>query len=493
MSELHIYNTLSRKKEKFEPLNPPYVGMYVCGPTLYNRAHLGNLRSFLSFDVVFRYLRYLGYKVRYVRNITDVGHLVDDQNDSGEDKVEKQARLERLEPMEIVQRNAIDFHRLLDQFNLLPPSIEPTATGHIIEQMEMIQRIIDNGYGYQANGSVYFNVIKYMEDGHPYGKLSGRKIDELMEESRELEGQSVKKYPQDFVIWKGTTPDKIMKWDSPWGEGVPGWHLECSVMSTKYLGQQFDIHGGGMDLKFPHHDCEIAQSVAADGTNPVRYWMHGNMLTVNGGEKMSKSKGNSIMPDELVSGNHPLLEKGFSPSVIRFFMLQAHYSSELDITSNALEAAEKGYRRLMQSIEKSNGLKLSSDESAGLEEIQNIANNCKSYMDDNFNTPKTIASLYELAGIINKAHDGSLELGSSAVSLAKKIFNDYLMDIMGVLPEVNDDNGITEGLMQLIIELRKSAREKKDWDTADTIRNYLKELHVVLKDGKEGTSWSVEA
>ena len=491
MSELHVYNTLTRKKEKFEAINPPYVGLYVCGPTLYNKAHLGNLRSFISFDVIYRYLMYLGYKVRYVRNITDVGHLVNDSED-GEDKVEKQARLEQLEPMEIVQRNAVDFHRLLDKFNLLPPSIEPTATGHIIEQIEMVQRIMDRGYGYEKDGSVYFDVEKYMADGHPYGVLSGRKIDELMKETRELEGQTDKKNPQDFVIWKGTTPDKIMKWNSPWGEGVPGWHLECSVMSTKYLGQHFDIHGGGMDLKFPHHDCEIAQSVAADGNNPVKYWLHGNMLTVNGGEKMSKSKGNSIMPDELMSGDHPLLSKGFDPSVIRFFMMQAHYSSELDITSGALEAAEKGYRRLMESIKKAKNLQATGSEDEGLDAVAKIKQDCENHMNDDFNTPKTIASLYELSGLVNKAYEGQIQLGENAVALAKNIFDDYLFDIMGVEREESSNSEITEGLMDLIIELRKSSREKKDWDTADTIRDTLKEMQVVLKDGKEGTTWTIE-
>lgn len=491
MSDLHVHNTLTRKKEKFEPINPPYVGLYVCGPTLYNKAHLGNLRSFISFDVVYRYLMYLGYKVRYVRNITDVGHLVNDAED-GEDKVEKQARIEQLEPMEIVQRNAVDFHRLLDKFNLLPPSIEPTATGHIIEQIEMVQRIIDHGYGYEKEGSVYFDVEKYMADGHPYGVLSGRKIDELMKETRELEGQSNKKNPQDFVIWKGTTPDKIMKWNSPWGEGVPGWHLECSVMSTKYLGQHFDIHGGGMDLKFPHHDCEIAQSVAADGNNPVKYWLHGNMLTVNGGEKMSKSKGNSIMPDELMSGDHALLSKGFAPPVIRFFMMQAHYSSELDITSDALEAAEKGYRRLMESVKKAENLTPSGSDEEGLEAVSKIKEACENHMNDDFNTPKTIASLYELSSLVNKAHDGQIKMGEKAVALAKEIFADYLFTVMGIEREESSNNEITEGLMDLIIELRKSAREKKDWDTADTIRDSLKEMHVVLKDGKEGTTWSIE-
>lgn len=491
MSELIVYNTLSRKKEKFEAINPPFVGLYVCGPTLYNQAHLGNLRSFISFDVIFRYLTYLDYKVRYVRNITDVGHLVDDQDD-GEDKVEKQAKLERLEPMEIIQKNTVSFHRLLDQFNLRPPSVEPTATGHIIEQIEMVKRIIKNGYGYEVNGSVYFDVHKYMDDGHPYGNLSGRKIDELLQESRELAGQSDKKNAPDFVIWKGTTPDKIMKWDSPWGEGVPGWHLECSVMSTKYLGSHFDIHGGGMDLKFPHHDCEIAQSVGADNNNPVKYWLHGNMLTVNGGEKMSKSKGNSIWPSELISGEHRLLNKGFSPSVIRFFMMQAHYSSELDITSDALEAAEKGYRKMMEAVKNLDSISVDKDPKSGLDAVIEVYDSCRDNMNDDFNTPRTIADLYELVGLINKAINEGLPMGSEAIELAKVCFNDYIVEIMGILPEEHSDDDLTEGLMQLILKLRKETREKKDWATSDQIRDALNELKVVVKDGKDGSSWSVK-
>lgn len=491
MSELFILNTLSRKKEKFQPLNPPYVGLYVCGPTLYNKAHLGNLRSFITFDMVYRYLSQLGYQVRYVRNITDVGHLVDDAEE-GEDKVERQAKLEKLEPMEIVQRNTVQFHRLLDQFNLIPPSIEPTATGHIVEQIEMVQRIIDNGYGYSINGSVYFDVHQYLEDGHPYAVLSGRKIEDLMEETRELDGQSDKRNPQDFVIWKATTPDKIMKWSSPWGDGVPGWHLECSVMSTKYLGNAFDIHGGGMDLKFPHHDCEIAQSVAADGVNPVRYWMHGNMLTVNGGEKMSKSKGNSIWPEELISGDHPLLNKGFSPSVIRFFMMQAHYSSELDITSDALEAAEKGLKRLMNAMNSIDKIPIHKDAPPeGLEEIKKIGIQCKAYMDDDFNTPRTIATLYELVPLINKGLDGSRLWSQPELDKADDIFKTYLLGIMGIELEEDSHDQLPDGLMQLILELRRSAREKKDWDTADKIRDALTDLKIQVKDGKEGTTWNI--
>ncbi len=490
MSDLFVYNTLSRKKEKFEPINPPFVGLYVCGPTLYNRAHLGNLRSFISFDMIFRYLEYLGYKVRYVRNITDVGHLVDDVDD-GEDKIEKQAKLEKLEPMEIVQRNTVSFHRLLDQFNLIPPSIEPTATQHITEQIEMVQRIIDHGYGYEVNGSVYFDVHQYMADGHPYGALSGRRIEELMEESRELEGQSDKKNPQDFVIWKGTTPDKLMKWKSPWGEGVPGWHLECSVMSTKYLGEKFDIHGGGMDLKFPHHDCEIAQSVAADGTNPVKYWLHGNMLTVNGGEKMSKSKGNSIWPEELVSGEHKFLNKGFSPSVIRFFMMQAHYSSELDITSSALEAAEKGYRRMAEAIKNLDRIQAVANANSGLEEVEKILAECRDCMNDDFNTPKTIAKLYDLVTLVNKAITGDVQWGQNAIDQTKKGFNDFLFKIMGIAPESGTDDNVTDGLMELILDLRKKSRDKKDWDTSDKIRDALNELNIVVKDAKEGSTWTI--
>src|SRR6218665_1631106 len=348
MQNLKIYNTLTRQKEEFKPINAPYVGMYVCGPTVYNYVHLGNVRTFLTFDVLFRYLTQIGYKVRYVRNITDVGHLVGD-GDEGEDKIGKMAKLEKLEPMEIVQRYTNDFHKVLDQFNFLPPSIEPTATGHLVEQIEAVQTLIDKGLAYESNGSVYFDINKYQAGGNEYGKLSGRILEDLLNETRELDGQAEKRNPLDFAIWKNASPEHIMQWKSPWGMGFPGWHLECTCMSTKYLGKQFDIHGGGMDLKFPHHECEIAQGVGITGVEPVRYWMHSNMLTVNG-QKMSKSLGNSFLPSELFAGSHPLLDQAYSPMTVRFFMLQSQYRSTLDFSNDALRAAQKGYRRLINGL-----------------------------------------------------------------------------------------------------------------------------------------------
>ena len=486
---LHIYNSLARKKELFEPINPPFVGLYVCGPTVYSDVHLGNVRSFLTFDVVYRYLTYLGYNVRYVRNITDVGHLLDD-SDTGDDKIEKRARLEKIEPMEIVQKYTNGFHNTVNQFNLLPPSIEPTATGHIIEQIEMIERIIKNGFAYEANGSVYFDVKKYSEQ-HNYGELSGRKLDELLEQTREnLEGGDEKRFFADFAIWKKSSSETIMKWDSPWGIGVPGWHLECSVMSTKYLGQEFDIHGGGMDLKFPHHECEIAQSVGADGTNPVKYWMHGNMLTVNG-TKMSKSLGNSFLPEELVSGDHPLLEKGYSPMTVRFFFLQANYKSTVDFSNEALQGAEKGLTKLMNGIETLS--KLDASEQSTID-VNNIIENCNKSMDDDFNTPMTIAHLFDGVKIINSINDGKESITKTDLETLQKHYNTFVFNILGLIPENanTSNNGVENELMDIIIELRKKSKENKDWSTADLIRDELSKLNISIKDSKDTSTWSYE-
>ena len=488
--EIQIYNTLTRKKEVFKPLNPPFVGLYVCGPTVYSDVHLGNVRTFLSFDVVFRYLEYIGYKVRYVRNITDVGHLVDDQDD-GEDKIAKKAKLENLEPMEIVHKYTRSFHEVMRIFNSTPPDIEPTATGHIMEQIEMVQRIVENGYGYEKNGSVYFDVMKYAEDEHNYGKLSGRKVEELLSNTRELEGQEEKRNPLDFAIWKKASGGHIMRWNSPWGEGFPGWHLECSVMSTKYLGQEFDIHGGGMDLKFPHHECEIAQSVAADGKDPVHYWMHANMLTVHG-KKMSKSEGNGFTPRELITGDHKLLEKAYSPMTVRFFMLQGHYASTLDFSNDALKAAEKGYERLMASITTLEKLEASDKSSV---DIESIEKECFEAMNDDFNTPVVISKLFDGVRIINSVHAGNEQISEKDLKRLRKLMNDFTFDILGLRMEDEKVSGADDErqaqLLNLLIDLRKMAKADKNFTLADKIRDDLKSLGVELKDTPEGTEWKV--
>ena len=489
-NNLHIYNTLSKQKEQFKPINPPFVGLYVCGPTVYSDVHLGNMRTFNSFDIVYRYLMHLEYKVRYVRNITDVGHLVGD-GDTGEDKIEKKAKQEQIEPMQIVQHYTNDFRNINRLFNLKSPDIEPTATGHIVEQIEMVQKIIDNGLAYVVNGSVYFDVKKYMEK-YEYGTLSGRKVEELLEQTRDsLEGADEKRYFADFVIWKNAGEDKLMKWNNPWGQGVPGWHLECSVMSTKYLGERFDIHGGGMDLKFPHHECEIAQNVGATGIAPVNFWMHTNMLTVNG-TKMSKSLGNSFLPHELFSGEHPLLEQGYAPMVVKFFMLQSHYSSTLDFSNDALKAAEKGYDRLMSAYELLPKLNISKEESKDLSvQIENVFTKAYAEMDDDFNTPKTIAQLFELVTIINKINDGSLKIAAKTLSFLQEKMKAFVEDILGLQLEKSENNDALEGVMDLIFEIRKNARDAKDWNTSDLIRDKLKALNIEVKDGKDGTSWSL--
>lgn len=490
-NQLYIYNTLSRKKELFEPLNPPFVGLYVCGPTVYSDVHLGNVRSFMTFDIVFRYLKFIGYKVRYVRNITDVGHLQDDA-DAGEDKIAKKARLENLEPMEIVQKYTNGFHDVMQVFNIQPPSIEPTATGHIIEQIEMVKSILKNGYAYESNGSVYFDVPKFNKE-HGYGELSGRKIEDLISNTRELEGQDEKRNQLDFAIWKKAEPEHIMRWPSPWGEGFPGWHLECSVMSTKYLGTNFDIHGGGMDLKFPHHDCEIAQNIGATGESPVQYWMHGNMLTVEG-RKMSKSEGNGFTPEQLLTGDHKLLERGYSPMTVRFFMLQGHYASTLDFSNEALQAAERGYKRLMKAIGTLEDLKPSDK---GGFDAQSLRKKAFEAMNDDFNTPVLISVLFEGVKAINSISDGKLAADAENLDLLKKTMREFGHDVLGFRDSTSGGEAqkmkhIADGIMQLLMDIRQRARKNKDFETADQIRDELQKLNVEIKDDREGTTWTYD-
>ena len=487
---VHLSNSLSGKKERFDPHHPGQVGMYVCGPTVYNKVHLGNVRTFLTFDIITRYLRYLGYKVRYVRNITDVGHLESDA-DEGEDKIAKKARLEQLEPMEVVKQYTEDFHDVMRQFNILPPSIEPSATGHIVEQIEITERLLEKGYAYEVNGSVYFDVKKYNQS-YPYGILSGRKIEELMESGRELDSQDEKREKIDFALWKKASPAHIMRWPSPWGDGFPGWHIECTVMSTKYLGETFDIHGGGMDLKFPHHECEIAQGMGANGKAPVKYWMHSNMLTVNG-QKMSKSLGNSFLPQELFSGNHPLLDKGFSPCTVRFFMLQSHYSSTLDFSNEALHAAEKGYRKLNQALKTIKTMepatKTANINSERTEELRKMVNACFINMSDDFNTAKVLAVLFEMSSRINdlKAKNFSIDdIDPETFKLFKKTFVDFMEEVLGLKDEPTQDEKLLDSVLHVLIDLRKKAREDRNYALSDKIRDDLKTVGVQLMDGKDG-------
>lgn len=484
---IHIENSLTGVKEPLVPVSEGHIGMYVCGPTVYSDVHLGNARTFTSFDFIFRYLSHLGYKVRYVRNITDAGHLENDA-DEGEDKIAKKARLEQLEPMEIVQRYTVDFHKVMERLNALPPSIEPTATGHIVEQIEMTQAIIDKGWAYESNGSVYFDVDAYNRDGGDYGILSGRKMDELQSGSRALDGQQEKRNPADFALWKKASPAHIMRWPSPWSVGFPGWHLECSAMSTKYLGEEFDIHGGGMDLKFPHHECEIAQNTATSGKKGAKYWLHANMLTLNG-KRMSKSTGNTILPGELFSGNNPLLEKGFRPSVVRFFMMQAHYSSVLDFSNEALNAAEKGHDKLLAAWSKLQGL---SAAGTGSFELQQWVDKCYQSLSDNFNSPILISHLFEAIKFINQ-NDATIALNEDELALFKEKMNAFIFDILGLQVE-EGGSAQSEALdkaMDLVIELRAKARENKDWATADIIRDQLAAAGIKLKDGAEGTSYEI--
>jgi len=480
---LRIYNSLNGSKEKFVPLKKGFVGLYVCGPTVYSNVHLGNCRTFISFDMVYRYLIHLGFKVRYVRNITDVGHLVDDA-DEGEDKIAKKARLEQLEPMEIVQQYTVDFHNVLNAFNNISPSIEPTATGHIMEQIDMIEAILKNGFAYVSEGSVYFDVEKYNNE-HPYGELSGRKIEDLISNTRDLDGQDEKRSPLDFALWKNASPEHIMKWSSPWGVGFPGWHLECSAMSTKYLGNQFDIHGGGMDLKFPHHECEIAQGTASNGKSPVNYWMHGNMLTLNG-KKMSKSTGNSILPHELFSGDNEFMEKPFHPMVVRFFMMQAHYRSTLDFTSDALIAAEKGYTKLMDAIALLDSLTVSESSSFNVDEI--IASFYKA-MNDDFNAPILVANLFEAVKQINSVNDGKATINKTDLNNLKTEMTAFVVDVLGILGNDKKDDRLSP-VMDLVLDLRNEARINKDWTTSDKIRDGLAAAGIVVKDSKDGSVWN---
>lgn len=484
---LFIYNTLSRKKEQFVPLHHPYVGMYVCGPTVYGDPHLGHARPAIVFDVLFRYLKYLGYKVRYVRNITDVGHLENDA-DSGEDKIAKKARLEQLEPMEVVQYYTNRYHAFMDKMGVLRPSIEPHASGHILEQQEWIQQILNLGFAYESNGSVYFDVDKYNQK-YNYGKLSGRKLEDLYATTRELDGQHEKRNPFDFALWKKASPEHIMRWHSPWSDGFPGWHLECSVMSTKYLGEEFDIHGGGMDLMFPHHECEIAQSVAAQGKDSVRYWMHNNLITING-QKMGKSLGNFITLEELFTGNNKLLSQSFHPMVIRFFILQAQYRGTLDFSNEALIAAEKGYLRLMEAYTNINKISPSSTSTFNIDEIRT-----KSFeaLNDDLNTPIVLAQFFELVKIINAAQQGTEQLTNDNLASIKQLFDDVIFNILGLEPiTVSTNNDLLEKVMGLILEERMQAKLRKDYETSDRIRNKLNEIGIEIKDTKNGSEWKIK-
>ncbi|WP_025666689.1 cysteine--tRNA ligase [Aquimarina megaterium] len=487
--ELKIYNSISGQKETFKSITEGNIGMYVCGPTVYSNVHLGNCRTFISFDLVFRYLRHLEYKVRYVRNITDAGHLENDA-DEGEDKVAKKARLEELEPMEIVQRYTLDFHHVMSKFNAISPSIEPTATGHIVEQIEIIKTIIDNGFAYESNGSIYFDVQKFNKTNH-YGKLSGRNLEDMIANTRELSAQSDKKNPQDFALWKKAEPQHIMRWPSPWSDGFPGWHLECTVMSTKYLGERFDIHGGGMDLKFPHHECEIAQGEAACGQTPVNYWMHANMLTLNG-KKMSKSTGNTISPGELFSGNNNFLSKPFDPSIVRFFMLQAHYRSILDFSNDALEASEKGFYKLIDAIQTIDTLSANST-TKGFN-VQNWRQECYDAMNDDFNSPILIAKLFDAVKFVNTVKEQKATISATDLELLRKTIHDFVFDVLGLVninETASDISDKLSGAVELLINLRAEARANKDFATSDKIRDELIEIGIQLKDGRDGTSFSL--
>ncbi len=492
-NQLLIYNTLSRRKELFKPIHEGKVGMYVCGPTVYGDGHLGHARPAITFDILFRYLTHLGYKVRYVRNITDVGHLEHDA-DSGEDKIAKKARLEQLEPMEVVQFYLNRYHKAMDQLNVLPPSIEPHASGHIIEQIEYVQKILDSGYAYISEGSVYFDVPKYNKDHH-YGKLSGRNIDELLATTRELDGQQEKHNPADFALWKKASPEHIMRWPSPWSDGFPGWHLECSTMGQKYLGETFDIHGGGMDLMFPHHECEIAQSVAHNGKETVRYWMHNNMITING-QKMGKSLNNFITLDEFFTGNHPALEQPYSPMTIRFFILQAQYRSTLDFSNAALQASEKALNRMLEGYRRLQEL-TPSDESTI--DVKDLRRKCYEAMDDDLNTPIVIANLFEACKLINQVKDGNAKASADDIKELKELFDTFLVDILGIRTAMVEgsasDNGSLkpfEDAVGLLLEMRAKAKASKDWATSDFIRDKLSEIGFDVKDTKDGFEWSLK-
>ncbi len=481
---LFVYNTLTRKKEEFKPLNAPHVGMYVCGPTVYSDVHLGNCRTYISFDLIFRYLTLLGYKVRYVRNITDAGHLEGDAGDEGEDKISKKAKLAQLEPMEIVQKYSVGFHDVMTVFNTLPPSIEPTATGHIIEQIELVKLILEKGYAYEVDGSIYFDVEKYNKT-QDYGILNGRNLEDLLVNTRTLGGQNDKRGPLDFALWIKAKPEHLMKWPSPWGVGFPGWHLECSAMSHKYLGDQFDIHGGGIDLMPTHHTNEIAQNVASCGKNPATYWIHTNMLTVNG-QKMSKSLGNSFLPHELFTGEHSILDRGYSPMTVRFFMLQAHYRSTLDFGNEAMEASDKGFKRLMNAVGLLDGLKSSASSDVDMAALQQ---RCYDAMNDDFNSPVLIAELFEATRIINSVHDGKLKIDADNLKILKNIITTFVFDVLGLKDEqaANDD---LPKVLNLVVTLRNEAKANQDYATSDKIRDGLQKIGFQLKDSKEGTNWT---
>jgi cysteinyl-tRNA synthetase len=494
---LIIYNSLSREKEEFMPIHPGRVGMYVCGPTVYSDVHIGNCRTFINFDLVYRYLLYKGLNVRYVRNITDVGHLEGDVDTGGEDKISKKARLEQVEPMEIVQRYTNSFHDMMRIFNNLPPSIEPSATGHIVEQIQMVQEIIDNGYGYIENGSVYFDTVKFVKKEKYYGQLSGRVVEELISASRDgLKHQDEKHNPADFAIWIKAGPGHLMRWPSPWSVGFPGWHLECSVMSTKYLGTQFDIHGGGTDLKFPHHENEVAQNVGAYSCAPARYWMHANMLLMNG-SKMAKSEGNYITPHQIFTGESEHISKAYSPEVVRFFMLQAHYRSTIDLTDDALGASEKGLQRLMETYMNLQSLNAPENASGDIliKELRNGAASLEEEMDDDFNVPKALARIFEIAPKINGLKNGQIDMNlidRETVSELRERLGKFIFDVFGLRIGSGESgqNGRLDSVMQLILELRQKARANKDWATSDQIRDTLAAANITIKDGKDGTTWS---
>ena len=487
-NKLQIYNTLTGKKEVFKSLSEGAIGMYVCGPTVYSNVHLGNVRTFMSFDMIFRYFKHLDYKVRYVRNITDAGHLENDA-DQGEDRIAKKARLEQIEPMEVVQRYTVDFHNILNTFNFLTPSIEPTATGHIVEQIEIIKTILEKELAYEANGSIYFDVLKYNESNN-YGILSGRNVEDLIHNTRVLDGQSDKKNPQDFALWKKAEPQHIMRWPSPWSDGFPGWHLECTAMSTKYLGENFDIHGGGMDLKFPHHECEIAQAKAWHNHSPVNYWMHANMLTLNG-QKMAKSTGNNILPAEILSGKNDKLTKGFLPSVVRFFMMQAHYRSILDFSNDALLASEKGFTKLMEAV--SSLSKIEATEVVNDFDVIKWKSNCYAAMNDDFNTPILIAELFSAVKYINQIKDNKASINTSSLTVLTETMQQFVFDILGLKnAPSNDQNHKLGETIELLIKMRNEARAQKDFALSDKIRDELIGIGIQLKDGKDGTTFLLD-
>jgi cysteinyl-tRNA synthetase len=489
-SSLFVYNSLKGEKEVFQSILTDHVGMYVCGPTVYSNVHLGNCRTFISFDLIYRYLMHLGYKVRYVRNITDAGHLENDA-DEGEDRIAKKARLESIEPMEVVQRYTVDFRDTMNRFNALPPSIEPTATGHIVEQIELIKEILEKGYAYLVNGSVYFDVLKFNKD-IPYGKLSGRKIDELIHNTRALDGQSDKKNPQDFALWKKAEPEHIMRWPSPWSDGFPGWHLECTAMSRKYLGAQFDIHGGGMDLKFPHHECEIAQAESIENKPPVKYWLHANMLTLNG-KKMAKSTGNNILPEEMFSGKNTVFSKAFSPMVVRFFMLQAHYRSIVDISEKALEASEKGFNRLLDAIALVEQI-TPSDTTTNFD-LQSWKNSCYQAMNDDFNSPLLIAHLFDAVKLINSVSNEKEQISKEDLKSLKHTMHAFFFEVLGLTQphgkQVFSYNSQLEGTLALLLEIRNKARASKDFATSDLIRDALLKLNIQINDKPEGSAFKI--